>query len=207
MSKLNLTFRGKTYSIDKSLVADAFSDLEATLDTLSNFTPEEPEYPTASEGLAFTLKADNTYEVSGIGTCADLDVVIPAEVDGIAVTSIGYDAFRNCASLTSITIPDSVTYVNQGAFSNCTSLMNVVIPGSVTELDCGAFYGCRGLTSITIPDSVTIIDEGVFMNCEFLTNITFAGTIAQWSAIRLNGGWNSGVPATHVQCSDGQVAL
>ena len=39
-----------------------------------------------------------------------------------SVTSIGSDAFCDCASLTSITIPDSVTSIGYGAFQGCTSL-------------------------------------------------------------------------------------
>ena len=38
------------------------------------------------------------------------------------VTSIGEDAFRDCNSLTSVTIPNSVTEIGIGAFFDCTNL-------------------------------------------------------------------------------------
>ena len=41
------------------------------------------------------------------------------------VTSIGYEAFYDCTSLTSVTIPDSVTSIGWYAFSDCTSLTSV----------------------------------------------------------------------------------
>ena len=66
------------------------------------------------------------------------EVVIPESVEhegaAYSVTSIGDNAFCECFSLTSITIPNSVTSIGRDAF-----------------------YGCSGLTSVTIGNSVTSI--------------------------------------------------
>ena len=50
------------------------------------------------------------------------DIVIPTTINGISVTGIGYEAFYNCDSLTSIEIPNSVTSIGDEAFYNCSSL-------------------------------------------------------------------------------------
>ena len=83
------------------------------------------------------------------------NVVIPEEVTYMnrtrKVTSIGSDAFKY-SSLTSVTIPNSVTSIGSYAFESCYSLTSVTIPNSVTSIGDGAFQGCHGLTSVTISD-------------------------------------------------------
>ena len=59
--------------------------------------------------------------------------------------SIGYSAFYDCSSLTSVTIPNSVTSIGELAFAYCSSLTSVTIPSSVTSIGYGAFSGCSGL--------------------------------------------------------------
>ena len=75
-------------------------------------------------------------------------------------------------SLTSITIPDSVTSIGKSAFSGCTGLKTAGPIGSgsnyefgwQTSIPANAFSGCTGLTSITIPEGVTSIGQKAF--CE-----------------------------------------
>lgn len=124
-----------------------------------------------------------------------------------SVTNIGSYAFSSCTTLTSITIGNSVTSIGQSAFNGCYSLTSITIPDSVTSIGKSAFRDCSSLTSITIPNGVTSIDTRTFDGCSSLNSITFQGTIAEWNSITKKANWNLNVPATHVQCSDGQVAL
>ena len=94
------------------------------------------------------------------------DLVIPEMIDGCPVTAIGDFSFFCCAGLTSVKIPDGVTYVGHPAFRSCTGgLKRVTIPNGVTEIGSGAFLSCRSLVDITIPDSVTSIGENAFLDC------------------------------------------
>ena len=64
-----------------------------------------------------------------IGLNEDLEaVVIPSVIDGMKVTGIGGYAFALCTNLTSIEIPDSVTYIEEGAFDGCSSLTSIKVP-------------------------------------------------------------------------------
>ena len=93
------------------------------------------------------------------------EIVIKNETRGIAVL-----AFSDCTSLTSVTIPDSVTIIEDCAFSSCASLTSVTIGNGVTSIDESAFYGCTNLTSVTIPDSVTSIGSYAFYNTAIYNN-------------------------------------
>ena len=86
------------------------------------------------------------------------------------VTSIGEDAFYNCDSIVSVSIPDSVTSIGVCAFSVCRNLTDFTIPDRVVSIGDNAFYFCTSLANITIPDSVTSIGEFSFYNCSKLTS-------------------------------------
>jgi len=105
-----------------------------------------------------------------VGCTSLTSITIPS-----SVTSIGSDAFEGCTGLTSITIPSSVTSIGYSAFEGCTGLTSVTIPSSVTGIGDKAFYGCTNLTSITIP-SVIIIGDEAFKGSS-LTSVTIPGSV------------------------------
>ena len=88
------------------------------------------------------------------------------------LSSISSEAFCNCSSLTSVTIPNNVTSIGSSAFYGCSKLTSIDIPSSVTSIGSSAFSGCNGLTSVTIPSSVTDIGDYAFSNCSGLTSIS-----------------------------------
>ena len=92
-------------------------------------------------------------------------------------TTISDDAFNHCSSLTSITIPNSVTSIGNTAFEGCESLTSIIIPNSVTSIGVNVFYLCSSLTSIDIPSSVTSIGDGAFSDCSGLTSITIPNSV------------------------------
>ena len=94
------------------------------------------------------------------------EVVIPSEIEGKPVTSIGILAFCERRRLKSVTIPDSVTIIGSWAFNDCT-----------------------GLTDLKIPNSVTSIGYAAFDGCNSLKDVYYAGTAEQWEQIEI-GSYN-----------------
>ena len=96
---------------------------------------------------------------------------------GNSVTTIGENAFYSCLGLTSVTIGNSVTTIGDYAFSECRGLTSVTIGNSVTTIGYQAFYYCRSLTSVTIPNSVTTIGYQAFYECSGLTSVTIGNSV------------------------------
>lgn len=104
-----------------------------------------------------------------------------------SVTSIGDRAFTGCDSLTSITLPSGVTSIGTYAFYDCYSLKSISIPKSVTSIKNSAFYSCYSLTSITIPDSVTSIEINAFQYCYSLTSLIIPSGVTSIGSYAFNG--------------------
>lgn len=116
-------------------------------------------------------------------TSTDGNIVAPAKTGS---TAFGYDLYSN-------------SYNERGAL--------MFSGGTPTKIVDGAFSGCTTLASITIPCTVAQISYHAFDGCVNLQNINYDCTMAQWNAITKAEGWNRNIPATYVQCSDGQVAI
>ena len=146
-----------------------------------------------------------TGEISGCDETVTA-AVIPSEIEGTAVKSIGDSAFMSrmnltsvtipegvssiaayafggCAALTSVTLPSTLTIIGEAAFNGCAVLSAIQLPDGLTSIGDGAFWGCAALTSITIPSSVTEIGADAFSDCSGLTKIYFKGSEDQWKEL------------------------
>lgn len=127
------------------------------------------------KGAAGKQKVEVTYSDLQNGSYAG-DVVIPAQVTWrmvtYPVTGIGDHAFFNCPDLTSVSIPEGVTYIDQQAFSHCYSLPSVKLPSTLQRIEDFAFEFCPGITKVEIPAAVTRIGTCAFQVCDNLASFT-----------------------------------
>ena len=144
----------------------------------------------STPGLKYSWNSDGkTYTLTDIGSCTEKDIVIGI-YNNRNVTSIGSSAFRDCTSLTSITIPDSVTSIGSYAFYGCTSLTSITIPDGVTRIGDYTFCGCYSLLNVTIGRGVIIIGNYAFKDCTSLESV-YITDIAKWCAISFDGTYSN----------------
>lgn len=120
------------------------------------------------------------------------EVVIPSTVTynsvSYSVTAIQYDAFRDCKTLTSVTIPETVTEIKSAAFRG-TGLISIFIPKSVTSIEGYVFHDCGSLASIVVDDENAYYDSRD--NCNAIINKSFN---------RLEYGCSNTIIPTSVEC-------
>ena len=150
------------------------------------------------EKVTYNGRTLTVTEIDRIGGDSLTSVSIPN-----TVTTIGFSAFSGCSGLTSINIPNSVTTIEDRAFSGCSGLTSINIPNSVTTIEDRAFSGCSGLTSINIPNSVT--DIGLLI-CSGCTELTIGNGIKELPYSEFNENWTLFASYDHsdkekVECS------
>lgn len=93
----------------------------------------------------------------------------------------GLDGIENSAfinsGLTTVTLPNSLTYLGKSAFSDCKDLASISIGTGITEIPSNCFTGCNALTSVDLPEHVTSIGRGAFSYCNGLVSITLPNSI------------------------------
>jgi hypothetical protein len=134
----------------KNLVRMAM--LSAVVLTIIGTSAVFAQQPTLDK-LTFTRANNSTgpYKVNAPNTNISGAVVIPDTYNDAPVATIGN--FMNCAGITSVIIPNSVTLIDINAF-NGTGISKVTIPASVDKISTAAFANCSNLTSVTFEGRV-----------------------------------------------------
>jgi len=111
-------------------------------------------------------------------------VTIPSVLGGYNVKKVGNNGPAifgppngNNTTVTSVTIPNSVTSIGGGAFTACSGLTTLTIGSGVTSIGGYAFWACLGLASVTIPNTVTSIGDSAFQSCNGLTTLTIGSGV------------------------------
>ena len=141
---------------------------------------EEGSYPQKSEwtdAKYFTFDA-STGTILKYSLDGPKDVVIPAEIHGVAVRHIGEWAFHKWSGLygksayeiRSVQFPEGLTSIGYGAFY-MNQLTQLQFPDSLTSIGKNAFHGNQ-LTQVHFPKGLTYI-EGKAFSYNKLTQVSF----------------------------------
>ena len=115
-----------------------------------------------------TYEDENGKRITCVYRCDSdaVNVVIPDGVEQIGRNYNGSSyGFRDCASLVSVTIPDSVKWIENQAFYRCSSLATVIFSKNLDSIGTEAFRDCTSLRSVTLPDNITSVGRNAFYDC------------------------------------------
>lgn len=152
--------------------------------------------------LTYDVNDDGDLEITGIITngITELNVTVPAEINGRDVTGIADSAFKSCVTLKSVTFEGNLLYIGEAAFYGCTGLTEITLPATVTDIKANAFRGCTNLKSIALsadletieiaafwdctalesvvlPEKLTVIEGGAFWNCSALSEVAIPASV------------------------------
>lgn len=155
-------------------------------------------------------------------------VTIPAQWNGLPVTSIHSHAFDNCSGVTKIILPDSIKTIENYAFFSC-GMLEISIPASVSTIGASAFYGCKALKKLALPEGLKTIRRQLFTYSGVqavyipasvtsieayasydhsdattpLKAVFYGGTEAQWETLKksISADGNQGLLALTPKCS------
>ena len=97
-------------------------------------------------------------------------IVVPEEINGVTVKSIGRFGNR---FVEKVILPNTITEIKESAFTNCSNLQIIEISEGIITIDDKAFYGCQSLKKASLPMSLKEISLNAFEGCSSLENITF----------------------------------
>ncbi len=133
------------------------------------------------------------------------DVVVPASVTfedkTYTVNQIGYLAFSHVTrlvngswtvikentSISSVTLPNTITSIGNAGFLSCESLTKIEIPSSVLTIGPSAFSGCINLSEINLPEELYSIGSYAFSGCSSLKSIVIPAGVAKIGTYAFNG--------------------
>ena len=182
---------------DESLSANRVETDVKTDEEIEQEVNSKASNPTDKLSYTLTYRVeDGNAVITGYEGEANGDLVIPEEIDGYKVTSIGRTAFMDCREFTgnlilpsnltnieafafeycweltgSLELPSGLTSIGAHAFRGCSKFTgNLELPNSLAKIGASAFEDCTGFTgSLKLPDNLTCIEASAFDNCTGFT--------------------------------------
>ena len=123
--------------------------------------------------FTYNIVDNKEIHITGYSNSLSTNAVIPDYIEGLPVTTIETEAFKNCLKLNKLQ-SNTITTIKDGAFEGCANLTTVILP-KVTYIGDSAFKNCTLLVNLSI-DKVETIGEKAFNGCLSLTSFSFSNS-------------------------------
>lgn len=97
------------------------------------------------------------------------DLVVPLNLGGYNVVSIGPHAFLGSTTLKTLSIPDGISTISAEAFASCPNLTSVEIGATVSYIGSRAFADCKSLIDVTFKGVLNNIESDAFYNTSWIS--------------------------------------
>ena len=161
------------------------------------------------QGFEYTIQSDGTICIDKYSSSLDT-VIIPEEINGYTVTSIGEFSFWYNTSIKSLTIPKTVKSIGDYAFAYCPNLESVTLNDGLQRIQPGVFHDCEKLKNITIPSTVKTIGQSAFSGCHSLEEVTISDgvqSVGRWAFDMCNKLKEIIIPNSVINISDSAFRL
>ena len=139
----------------------------------------------------YWMLSDSTLTIVGSGMMYDYSTSAPAPWSELknsfhtlvlpqGLTTIGDNAFADCAALQAVAIPTTVTNIGAAAFQNCTALTQVLIPEGVQHLEDNAFKGCSALATVYAQAQIPPVLGNMVFNSKPVCYVPTGGVLATY---------------------------
>lgn len=96
-----------------------------------------------------------------------------------SLKTIGYEAFKNCGELESVSFARSTVLdsIGNAAFYNCDSLKELNLPSGLKRIPYDMCYDSNGLERVTFASDIELISDGAFGYCVSLKEIILPDSV------------------------------
>ncbi|MEG1497155.1 MAG: leucine-rich repeat protein, partial [Clostridiales bacterium] len=136
-----------------------------------------------------SLAANDLGKSPGAATPCNL-MVVPDELYGIPVNSLGANAFNGISPNTIVVLSKGIEKIEDSAFKDNANISMVLMGDSVTTIGANAFNGCSGLTGVSLSNGLSAIGDGAFSNCGSLSEVNLPQTVQSVGANAFGGSVN-----------------
>lgn len=156
------TFKGAKY-VEKIILNEGIEEIKSG--AFKGFTCSEIVVPSTLKSIGNRAFANSKIKQLDLSTTS--------------VTEIGKRAFKKCASLTNLVLPEGLETISAGLLQDCSALQNISLPTSVKEVQKFAFKNCGKLQALTLPSNVTTIGKGMAAWCYKLSEVKFSSGLTE----------------------------